>query len=151
MRARCMPDRPITRLFPSRQPDFEDHHRLTSGWGVGWGLGVVWVGCLSNTPPTFFPLYIGVSRVFLQFGWGVEKKNKKCQHVARHNEEVRKRVRRTALRPSKITASCPRATLSLSLLRPIYKIEPFYLSVLWLTLVRNGKSIRNIMCILSLI
>ena len=46
-------------------------------WGVGWGLGVVWVGCLSNTPPTFFPLYIGVSIDFFQFGWGVAKKVKK--------------------------------------------------------------------------
>ena len=77
MRARCMPDRPTTRLFLSRQLDFEDRHRLPPGWGVGWGLGVVWVGCLSNTPPTFFPLHIGVSRDFLQFGWGVAKKNEK--------------------------------------------------------------------------
>ena len=53
-------------------------------WGVGWGLGVVWVGCLSNTPPTSNPLYIGVSRDFLRFWWGVEQKTKNVSKVCGH-------------------------------------------------------------------
>ena len=45
--------------------------------------------------------------IFCNLGGVLRKKTKNCQHVARYNEEVRKRVRKAVLRPSKITASMP--------------------------------------------